>query len=64
MHVWRWHINMAHEDNLSMTEEIQVWRMPPSLRGSVVDLKFHEVILHKKVQEDPYRPLQKTHIRH
>jgi hypothetical protein len=34
MHVRRWHINMAHEDNLSMIEEIQVWRMPPSLRGS------------------------------
>jgi hypothetical protein len=40
MHVQRWHINMAHEDNLSMTEEIQVWRMPPSLRGSVGDLQL------------------------
>jgi hypothetical protein len=40
MHVRRWHINMAHEDNLSMTKEIQVWRMPPSLRGSVGDLQL------------------------
>jgi hypothetical protein len=59
MHVRRWHINMAHEDNLSMTEEIQVWRMPPSLRGSVGDLQLRAVILHKKVQEDPSTPLQK-----
>jgi hypothetical protein len=59
MHVQRWHINMAHEDNLSMTEEIQVWRMPPSLRGSVGDLQLWAIILHKKVQEDPSTPLQK-----
>jgi hypothetical protein len=58
MHVQRWHINMAHEDNLSMTEEIQVWRMPPSLRASVGDLQLQAVILHKKVQ-DPSTPLQK-----
>jgi hypothetical protein len=30
-----------------------------SLRGSVGDLQFWEVILHKKVQEDPSTPLQK-----
>jgi hypothetical protein len=60
MHVRRWHINMAHEDNLSMTEEIQVWRMPPSLRGSVGDLQLRAVILHKKVQEDPSTPLQEA----
>jgi hypothetical protein len=59
MHVRRWHISMAHEDNLSMTEEIQVWRMPPSLRGSVGDLQLRAVILHKKVQENPSIPLQK-----
>jgi hypothetical protein len=57
--VWRLIINMAHEDNLSMIEEIQVWRMPPSLRGSVEDLQLRVVILHKKVQEDPSTPLQK-----
>jgi hypothetical protein len=57
--VQRWHINMAHEDNLYMTEEIQVWRMPPLLRGSVGDLQLLVVILHKKVQEDPSTPLQK-----
>jgi hypothetical protein len=50
---------MAHEDNLSTTEEIQVWRMPPSLRGSVGDLQLRAIILHKKVQEDPSTPLQK-----
>jgi hypothetical protein len=59
MHVRRWHINMAHEDNLSMTEEIQVWRMSSSLRGNVGDLQLRAVILHKKVQEDPSTPLQK-----
>jgi hypothetical protein len=57
MHVWRWHIKMAHENNLSMIEEIQVWRMSPSLRGSVGDLQLQAVILHKKVQEDPSTPL-------
>jgi hypothetical protein len=57
MHVQRWNINMAHEDNLSMTEEIQVWRMPPTLRGSFGDLQLRAIILHKKVQEDPYTPL-------
>ena len=60
MHVRRWHINMALEDNLSMTEEIQVWRMPPSLRGGVGDLQLRTIILHKKVQEDPSIPLQKS----
>jgi hypothetical protein len=59
MLVWRWHINMAHEDNLSMTEEIKVWSMPP-LRGSVGDLQLRAVILHKKVQEDPSIPLQEA----
>jgi hypothetical protein len=34
------------KDNLSMKEEIQVWRMPPSLRGSVEVLQLREVILH------------------
>jgi hypothetical protein len=57
MQVWRWNINMAHEDNLSMKKEIQVWRMPPSLRGSVGDFQLWAVILHKKVQEDPSTPL-------
>jgi hypothetical protein len=57
MHMQRWHINMAHEDNLSMTKEIQVWRMPPSLRGSVGDFQLWAVILRKKVQEDPSTPL-------
>jgi len=38
--VWRLIINMAHEDNFSMTKERQVWRMPPSLRGSVKDLQL------------------------
>ena len=51
---------MAHEDNLSMTREIQVWRMPPSLRGSVGDLQLRAVILNKKVQEDPSIPLQEA----
>jgi hypothetical protein len=60
IHVWRWHINMAHEDNLYMTEEMQVWRMPPSLRGSVVDFQLREVILHNKVQEYPSIPLQEA----
>jgi hypothetical protein len=60
MHVLRWHINMAHEDMLSMTEEIQVWRIPPSLRGSVGDLQLRAAILHKKVQEDPSTPLHNT----
>jgi hypothetical protein len=46
------------KDNLSMIEEIQVWRMPPSLRGSVEDLQLRAVILHKKVQEDPSIPLK------
>jgi hypothetical protein len=50
---------MAHEDNLSMTKEIQVWRMPPLLRGSVGNLQLRAVILHNKVQEDPSIPLQK-----
>ena len=50
---------MAHEDNLSMTEEIQVWRMPPLLTGSVGDLQLRAIILLKKVQEDPSTPLQK-----
>jgi len=59
MDVRRWHINMAHEDNLFMIIEIQVWRMPPSLRGSVGDLQLWAAILHKKVQEDPSTPLQK-----
>jgi hypothetical protein len=59
MHVQRWHIKMDHEDNLSKTEEIQVWRIPPSLRGSVGDLQLRTIILHKKVQEDPSTPLQK-----
>jgi hypothetical protein len=59
MHVRRWHINMAHEDNLSMREEIQLWKMPPSLRGSVRYLQLQAVILQKKVQEDPSTPLQK-----
>jgi hypothetical protein len=59
MHVLRWNINMAHEDDLSMIEEIQVWRMPPSLRGSVGYLQLWAVILHKIVQEDPPTPLQK-----
>jgi hypothetical protein len=45
--------------NISMTEEIQVWRIPPSLRGSVGDLQLQAVILHKNVQEDPSTPLQK-----
>jgi hypothetical protein len=56
--VQKCYINMACEDNLSMTEEIQVWRMPPSLRGSVADLQLRAIILHKKVQEDPSTPLQ------
>jgi hypothetical protein len=43
-----------------MTKEIQVWRMPPSLRGSVGYLQLREVILHKKVQEDTSTPLQKS----
>ena len=51
MHVRRWHINMAHDVPPSL-------RMPPSLRGSVGDLKLRLVILHKKVQEDPFTPLQ------
>jgi hypothetical protein len=38
--VWRFIINMAHEYNLSMIEEIQLWRMYPSLRGSVEYLKL------------------------
>jgi hypothetical protein len=46
MHVWRWHINMAHD-------------VPPSLRGSVGDLKLRPAILHKKVQEYPSTPLHK-----
>jgi hypothetical protein len=33
--VWILIINMAHEDKLSMIEENQLWRIPPSLRGSV-----------------------------
>jgi hypothetical protein len=49
---------MAHEDNLSMTEEIQVWKMPPSLRESVRDLQLQVVILHNKGQEYPSTPLQ------
>jgi hypothetical protein len=49
---------MAYEDNISMTEEIQVWRMPPSLRKSVGDFQLQAVILHKKVQEYPSTPLQ------
>jgi hypothetical protein len=53
---------MAHEDNLSMTKEIQVWRMPPSLRGSVGDLQLQATILHKKLQEDPSTPLQNPQI--
>jgi hypothetical protein len=57
--VWRLIINMAHKDNLSMIEEIQVWRIPSSLRGSVEDWQLQVVILHKKVQEDPSTPLQK-----
>jgi hypothetical protein len=48
---------MAYEDNLSMTEEIQVWIIPPLLRGSVGDLQVWLVILHKKVQKDPSTPL-------
>jgi hypothetical protein len=52
------------KDNLSMIEEIQVWRMPPSLRGSVEDFQLREIILHKKVQEDPYIPLKKPLGRH
>jgi hypothetical protein len=39
--------------NLFMTEEIEVWRMSPLLRGSVEVLQLWEVILHKEVQEDP-----------
>jgi hypothetical protein len=60
MHVQRWHINMAHEDNLSMIEEIQVWRMPPSLIWSVGYFQLRLVIIHKKVQEDPSIPLQES----
>jgi hypothetical protein len=56
--VKRWEINMDYEDNLSMIEEIQLWRMHPSLRGSVGDLQLRAVILHKKVQEDPSTPLK------
>jgi hypothetical protein len=59
-HVRRWHINMAHEEKLSMIEEIQVWRMPPSLRGSVGYLQIWAVILHKKVQEGASIPLQEA----
>jgi hypothetical protein len=60
MHVQRWHINMANEDNFYMIEEIQVWRMPHSLRGSVGDLQLQVVIPHKKVQKDQSRPLQNS----
>jgi hypothetical protein len=52
--VWRLIINMAHEDNLSMTEEIQVWRMPPSLRGSVEDLQLRAS---HSPQESTRRPI-------
>jgi hypothetical protein len=48
---------MAHEDNLSITEEIQLWRMLPLLRGSVESLQLQAVILHEKVEEDPSTPL-------
>jgi hypothetical protein len=34
-----------------MTEEIQVWRMSPSLRGSVGVWKLRAVILQGKIQE-------------
>jgi hypothetical protein len=33
-----------------MTEDIQVWRMYPSLRGCVEFLQLWEVIIHKKIQ--------------
>jgi hypothetical protein len=46
----RWDINMDHEENLSMMDEIQVWRIHPSLRGSVGNLQLQAVILHKKVK--------------
>jgi hypothetical protein len=59
--VWRLIINMAHEDNLSMIDKIQVWRMPPSLRGSIEYFQLWAVILHKRVQEDPSTPLLKPH---
>jgi hypothetical protein len=51
MHVQRWYINMDNEDNLSMTEEIQVWRMPPSLRGSFATSDNHSP------QESTRRPI-------
>jgi hypothetical protein len=44
------------KDNLSMTEEIQVWRMPPSLRASVEVLHFG--------QSFSIRKYKKTHLYH
>jgi hypothetical protein len=38
-----------------MTEEIQVWTMSPSLRGSVEVLQLLTVILHKKIQRNHYK---------
>jgi hypothetical protein len=38
-----------------MTKEIQVWRMSPSLRGSVEVLQLWVVILHKEIQRNHYR---------
>jgi hypothetical protein len=43
------------KDNLSMKEEIQVWRMPPSLRGSVEVLQLRATFSTLKTIEDHRR---------
>jgi hypothetical protein len=51
---WNSCVDMAHqhgyEYKLYMTEEIQVWIMTPSLRGSVGYLQLQAVILQNKLQ--------------
>jgi hypothetical protein len=43
-----------------MTKQIEVWRMISSLRVSVEVFQFRAIILHKKLQEDPSTPLNKS----
>jgi len=52
--VWRLIINMAHEDNPSITKEIQVWRMPPSWRASIEDFQLQAS---HSPQESTKRPI-------